>query len=123
MNENVAYAVLEEVLRRAMDESLILKSRNDLSEEERGALLAYFNILDWGKQQAEFMELEFGDRELQAFDPYSLLSNRICARSALRPSPASRSKGLIWKDENLSQPSRKGPEKDLCEYSLDNIAK
>lgn len=79
MNENAAYAVLEEVLRRAMDEALILHGRKTLSEEDRGALLAYFNILDWGKQQAEIMGLEFGDRELQAFDPYVLISRKAAA--------------------------------------------
>ena len=73
MIETAAYAVLEEVLRRAMDEALDLRNKDRLSEEEHGQLTAYFNILDWGKQQAEIMSIEFVDTELQAFDPYSLI--------------------------------------------------
>jgi hypothetical protein len=76
MNEKAAYAVLEEVLRLAMDEAVDLRAKDRLSEEEHGALMAYFNILDWGKQQAEIMEIEFGDKELQSFDPYSLMSRK-----------------------------------------------
>ena len=76
MNDKATHAVLEEVLRRAMDEALDLHAKDWPSEEERGQLMAYFNILDWGKQQAEIMGIEFGDKELRAFDPYSLISRK-----------------------------------------------
>lgn len=70
------YAVLEEIMRRAMDEALTLRSQDVLSSEDEAALMAYFNILDWGKQEAETHNVKFGDRELQAFDPYSLLRKK-----------------------------------------------
>ena len=76
MNEKAVSAVLEEVLRRAMDEALDLHTKDRLTEEEHGQLMAYFNILDWGKQQSEIMGIKFGDRELQAFEPYSLINRK-----------------------------------------------
>lgn len=64
--------VLEEVVRRVMDDGLALVHKGDLSDYEQGVLFAYFNILDWAKQQAEIHDIEFADKELQAFDPYDL---------------------------------------------------
>ncbi|MFU8789065.1 MAG: hypothetical protein ACNA7G_08545 [Methylobacter sp.] len=34
--------------------------------------VAYFNILDWTKQQVEINGIEFDDKTLQAFAPYNL---------------------------------------------------
>jgi hypothetical protein len=39
--------------------------------------MAYFNILDWGKQQADIMGVKFADQELQGFDPYRLLLKKV----------------------------------------------
>jgi hypothetical protein len=64
--------VLEEVARRAMDDGIALVNKGGLSEYEQGMLFAYFNMLDWAKQQAEINGIEFADKELQAFDAYSL---------------------------------------------------
>lgn len=64
--------VLEEVARRAMDDGLALVNKGGLSDYDEGALFAYFNILDWAKQQADVHGIEFDDKELQAFDPYLL---------------------------------------------------
>ncbi len=66
--------VLEEVLRRAMDDGLELVKKAKRSEREDGELYGYFAVLDWGKQQADLMGVKFGDQELQAFDPYQLLA-------------------------------------------------
>ena len=73
------YVVLEEVLRRAMDDALELAKKDKRSEREDGELYAYFTILDSAKQQADLLSVQFGDQELQAFDPYQLL-----ARSPVR---------------------------------------
>ncbi len=81
MSVDVSSVVLEEVLRRAMDEAVTLRQKPYLSREEEGALFAYFSMLDWGKQQADLMGVELGDAELRVFDPYSLLAppNKIAA--------------------------------------------
>lgn len=71
--------VLEEVLRRAMDEGLALRDRGAGTEYDKGALMAYLTLLNWGKTQAELLGVEFSDRELQAFDPYELLGKRKAA--------------------------------------------
>jgi len=70
-NESI---VLEEVLRRAMDDAQKLQDSD--SEYDRGQLFAYFGILEWGKEQANMMGIEFADKELQDFDPYTLLSKQ-----------------------------------------------
>ncbi len=67
------YVVLEEVLRRVMDDGLELVKKSQRSEREDGELYAYFTILDNAKQQADLMDIQFGDKELQTFDPYQLL--------------------------------------------------
>jgi hypothetical protein len=74
-----AVGVLEEVLRRAMDEGLELRDKGTLSERDEGALMAYFTLLEWGQSQARLSGVDFADRELQAFDPYSLLGTRRAA--------------------------------------------
>lgn len=74
--------VLEEVLRRVMDDGLDLAKKGNLSDYEEGQLFAYFAMLDWAKQQAEILEIQFGDQELQAFDPYHLLNRTIVQRLA-----------------------------------------
>ena len=73
---NAEYVILEEVLRRAMDDGLALSNKGHLNDYEEGQLFTYFSMLDWAKQQAAILEIQFGDRELQAFDPYQLLANR-----------------------------------------------
>ena len=67
------YIVLEEVLRRVMDDALELVNQGKRSEREDGELYAYFTILDNAKQQADLLGVQFEDKELQAFDPYQLL--------------------------------------------------
>ncbi len=63
-------------MRRAMDEAMELAEKNPLSDEDRGALMAYFNILDWGKQQADMLGMEIGDQDLRDFDPYILIPKK-----------------------------------------------
>ena len=43
------YVVLEEVLRRAMDDGLALAQKDHLSDYEEGQLFTYFSMLDWAK--------------------------------------------------------------------------
>jgi hypothetical protein len=76
---SIEKAVLEEVVRRAMDDGLELANKGELSDYEDGMLFAYVNIIDWAKQQAELNDIEFDDKELQAFDPYSLHSVKQAA--------------------------------------------
>jgi hypothetical protein len=76
MNNNAAQAVLEEVLLLAMEEALVLKAQKSLSDEDQGALIAYFNLLEFGKQQAATLKVSFDDRELSDFDPYSLIGQQ-----------------------------------------------
>ncbi|MDD5033470.1 MAG: hypothetical protein PHE55_01820 [Methylococcaceae bacterium] len=75
-DEMASYAAFEEVMRRAMDEGVVLFAKPSLSDEDRGALMAYINILDWGKQQADIFGIEIGDQELKNFDPYSLIPRK-----------------------------------------------
>ena len=78
-NQQAVGVVLEEVMRRAMDEGIELHDKGSLSERDEGALMAYFTLLDWGMSQAKLSGIEFADRELQGFDPYSLLDSRQAA--------------------------------------------
>lgn len=73
MTTDAAKAVLEEVLRLAIDEALTLKAHKSLSDEDYGALIAYFNLIEFGKQQADIMRVSFDDDELNEFDPYTLI--------------------------------------------------
>lgn len=73
---NIERVVLEELARRVMDDGLELVSKGGLSDYEQGQLFAYFNILDWVKQQAEINGIEFDDKELQAIDPYRLSTKK-----------------------------------------------
>lgn len=68
MNDNAAQAILEEVLILAMEEILALQTQHSLSDEERGALMAYFNLLELGKQQAANLGISFENLELNDFD-------------------------------------------------------
>lgn len=74
--------VLEEVLRRAMDDALELAKKDKRSEREDGELYAYFAVLEWGKQQADSLGVQFGDQELQGFDPYRLLAGSSVRQAA-----------------------------------------
>ena len=74
--ESASYAAFEEILRRAMDEALELSSKQPMTEENRGAMMAYFNILDWGKEQAGLFGIDIGDQELRDFDPCSLMPKK-----------------------------------------------
>ena len=73
MDNHPALAALEAVLRLAMDEALALRGKDPFSDEDQGALTAYFSLLELGKQQAAARGLRFADAELDAFDPYALL--------------------------------------------------
>ncbi|MFZ4791188.1 MAG: hypothetical protein ACOYMW_09905 [Candidatus Competibacteraceae bacterium] len=66
------YVVLEEVLRRVMDDGLEWAEKWKRSDREDGELYAYFTVLDHAKQQARLLGIQFVDQELQAFDPYEL---------------------------------------------------
>lgn len=79
---NAESVVLEEVLRRAMDDALELMKKSQRSEREDGELYAYFVMLDTAKQQADLLGVRFGDLELQAFDPYQLLAVPGARRAA-----------------------------------------
>ena len=74
--------VLEEVLRRALDDALNIARKKARSEREEGELFAYFSLLDWAKQQADAFDVRFADQELQTFDPYQLLANPSAHREA-----------------------------------------
>ncbi|MFO1420785.1 MAG: hypothetical protein U1F59_07625 [Candidatus Competibacteraceae bacterium] len=74
--------VLEEVLRRALDDALDIARKEVRSEREEGELFAYFSLLDWAKQQADVLDVRFADQELQAFDPYQLLTAPTTRRAA-----------------------------------------
>jgi hypothetical protein len=73
MSNNPAQAVLEEVLRFAMEEALTLHAQQTRTEEEAGALMAYLNLLEMGKEQASIAGIKFNDFELNEFDLYSLI--------------------------------------------------
>jgi hypothetical protein len=75
MSNNAAQAVLEEVLRFAMEEALLIHAKQTLSEEDDGALMAYVNLLEMGKQQAAIQGVRFADFELNEFNPYSLIDD------------------------------------------------
>jgi len=75
MTDNPAQAVLEELLLLAIEEALILKSHKTLSNGDSGALTAYFNLIEFGKQQAEIQNIRFADKQLASFDPYSLIEH------------------------------------------------
>ena len=75
-NEPASYAAFEEIMRRAMDEALAINAKQPMNEEGYGALMAYFNILEWGKEQADVLGIEIGDEELRKFDPYSLMPKK-----------------------------------------------
>lgn len=72
-NGTAAYAAFEEIMRRAMDEALNIQSASPVNDQKAGELQAYFNIIEWGKQQAELQGVEIIDQELKDFDPYTLL--------------------------------------------------
>lgn len=75
MSNHSAQAVLEKVLRLAMEEALTLQSQHVASDEDHGARIAYFNVLEFGKQQAALQGIQFDDAELAAFDSYSLMAD------------------------------------------------
>jgi hypothetical protein len=79
---NAENVVLEEVLRRAMDDALELAKKGNRNEREEGELYAYFSLLDNAKQQADLLGIRFADQELQAFDPYQLLGKQPDRREA-----------------------------------------
>ncbi len=74
--------VLEEVLRRAMDDALELAKKVKRSEREDGELYAYFTLLDSAKNQADLLGIQFADQELQAFEPYQLLAQAADRQAA-----------------------------------------
>ncbi|MBZ4192929.1 MAG: hypothetical protein LAE24_01290 [Candidatus Contendobacter sp.] len=66
------YVVLEEVLRRVMDDGLEWAEKGKRSDREDGELYAYFTLLDHAKPQARLLGIQSVDQELPAFDPYEL---------------------------------------------------
>lgn len=74
MRVSAEYVVLEETLRLVLDNAKELAGKESLTESESGELFAYFWVLDWAKQMADALEVDFLDRELEDLDPYSLLS-------------------------------------------------
>lgn len=76
----MAQVVLEEVLTKALDEAERLAGSQD--PEERGRLLAYFDILSWAKDQAQVFGVRFDDSKLEALDPYALIGKPIPHRKA-----------------------------------------
>ena len=39
-------------------------------------LFAYVHLIDWAQQQSEVWNVKFNDKDLQAFDPYTLFSHQ-----------------------------------------------
>ncbi|MBA2594280.1 MAG: hypothetical protein M3495_01150 [Pseudomonadota bacterium] len=77
MKRNSAdYVLLEEVLRRALDEASELAAKAARSDREEGGLFAYFNILVWAKQQAEILGIRFQDEAIRELDPYRLIGGQ-----------------------------------------------
>ena len=70
------YALLEEVLRRALDEASELAAKAARSDREEGELFAYFNVLEWAKQQAEILGVGFEDKGIRELDPYRLIGGQ-----------------------------------------------
>ena len=73
---NLEKGVLEEVIRRAMEEGILLANKSDLNDYESGLLFGYFAVIDWAKQGAEVWDIVFDDKQIQAFDPYTLLIHK-----------------------------------------------
>lgn len=73
------YVLLEEVLRKAMDEAVSLAKKAGKTEHEKGETFAYLDLLSWAKVQAEVLGVTFSDKELAAFDPYSLIERKTRA--------------------------------------------
>jgi hypothetical protein len=68
--------LLEEVLRKAMDEAVSLAGKTGKTEHEKGGLYAYANLLSWAKVQAGILGVTLADSELAAFDSYSLVGRK-----------------------------------------------
>ena len=73
---SLAKGVLEEVIRRAMDDGIVLKNKDELTQFEEGMLFAYVHLIDWAQQQSEVWNVKFNDKDLQAFDPYTLFRHQ-----------------------------------------------
>lgn len=68
----MAAGLLEDVMRRALDEALPLKGTENPFEQ--GRLFAFFEVIDWIKVSAETDGITpFDDPTLNGIDPYSLL--------------------------------------------------
>lgn len=78
-NTSGEYVLLEEVLRKAMDEAVSLAQKAVKTEHEKGEIFAYVDLLSWAKAQAEVLGVTISDRELAAFDPYSLIDRKTRA--------------------------------------------
>ncbi len=73
---SLAKGVLEEVIRRAMDDGIVLKNKDELTQFEEGMLFAYVHLIDWAQQQSKVWSVKFNDKDLQAFDPYALFRHK-----------------------------------------------
>lgn len=71
-----AQTLLEDILRLALDEALTLQAQHSLSEEDHGALVAYFNLLEFSQQHAVQLGVSFNDPELKQLNPYALLERQ-----------------------------------------------
>jgi hypothetical protein len=78
-NTSGEYVLLEEVLRKAMDEAVLLAKKAGKTEREKGEIYAYLDLLSWAKAQAEVLGVTLSDSELAAFDPYSLIDRKTKA--------------------------------------------
>lgn len=67
-------AAFEVTCRAAWDAALDARLKG-----RRESLFAYFDVLTVAKEQMELLELSFFDRELQALDPYSLMTSFVFA--------------------------------------------
>lgn len=72
MNNDAAFTILEELLIFAMEEILTYQGHTHLNDEDRGTLMAYFNVLAQGKQEAAKAGLCFQNLELNDFDASKL---------------------------------------------------
>ena len=77
MKRNSAdYALLEEVLKRALHEASELERRKRRGAIARKASYSYFNILECAKQQAEILGIRFQDQAIRELDPYRLIGGQ-----------------------------------------------
>jgi hypothetical protein len=76
MSDN-AQILLESVMKAAIDAARQLKEPAAAGDSfSQGEIMAYYDILDVIKEQAELAGIEFNDPELSDFDPDELLPDQ-----------------------------------------------